>query len=61
MLRKTVLLFSFCALMPASFAQTETPTDSRLKAAADRKVVRIAYRSDAAPFSFLREKDKPVG
>jgi glutamate/aspartate transport system substrate-binding protein len=47
--------------MPSSFAQTETPTDSRLKAVADSKIVRIAYRSDAAPFSFLREKDKPVG
>jgi glutamate/aspartate transport system substrate-binding protein len=27
----------------------------------DRKVVRIAYRSDATPFSFLRERGKPVG
>jgi ABC-type amino acid transport substrate-binding protein len=61
MLRTAVLLFSFCVLMPPSFAQLETPNDSRLKAVTDRKVVRIAYRSDATPFSFLREKDEPVG
>jgi len=47
--------------MPPSFAQSEIPNESRLKAVTDRKVVRIAYRSDATPFSFLRERDKPVG
>src|SRR3954471_20994865 len=61
MLRIFILLFYLCVLMPPSFAQIETPNDSRLKAVTDRKVVRIAYRSDAAPFSFLRETDKPVG
>jgi len=61
MLRTAVLLVSFGLLIPPSFAQTETPNDSRLKLVADRKVVRIAYRSDATPFSFLRERDKPVG
>ena len=61
MLRTAVLLFSFCVSMPLSFAQMETPNDSRLRAVTDRKAVRIAYRSDATPFSFLREKDKPVG
>jgi ABC-type amino acid transport substrate-binding protein len=61
MLRTTVLLFSLCVSLSASFAQTELPNDSRLKAVNDRKVVRIAFRSDATPFSFLREKEKPVG
>ena len=60
-MRTAALLFSFCVSMAPSFAQTEPPADSRLKAVTDRKVVRIAYRSDATPFSFLREKDKPVG
>jgi glutamate/aspartate transport system substrate-binding protein len=61
MLRTFALLFFFCILMSASFAQSEIPTDSRLKVVTDRKVVRIAYRSDATPFSFLRERGKPVG
>jgi ABC-type amino acid transport substrate-binding protein len=61
MLRTAVLLFSFWVSMPPSFAQTETPRDSRLKVVTDRKAIRIAYRSDATPFSFLRERDKPVG
>jgi len=61
MLRTAVLLFSLCVSMPPSFAQMEIPNDSRLKAVTDTKADRIAYRSDATPFSFLREKDKPVG
>src|SRR4051812_20605833 len=61
MLRTFVLLFYLCVLVPSSFAEIGTPNDSRLKAVTDRKVVRIAYRSDATPFSFLRERDKPVG
>src|SRR5262249_33098706 len=31
------------------------------KTVTDRKIVRIAYRRDASPFSFEREKDKAVG
>jgi ABC-type amino acid transport substrate-binding protein len=61
MIRTVVLLLSFCVMAPPSFAQTAIPKDSRLTAVTDRKAVRIAYRSDATPFSFLREKDKPVG
>ena len=61
MLRTAVLVFSFCVSVSPSVAQVETPSDSRLKAVADSKVVRIAYRSDATPFSFLRERGKPAG
>ena len=61
MMRKAVLLLSFCVLALPSFAQMAIPNDSRLAAVTDRKAVRIAYRSDATPFSFLRERDKPVG
>jgi ABC-type amino acid transport substrate-binding protein len=61
MLRILVLFFCFCVLAPPSVAQDEIPNDSRLGTVTDTKVVRIAYRSDATPFSFLRERDKPVG
>src|SRR5262245_14899877 len=61
MLRIVVLLFSWCLFVEPSFAQVAIPNDRRLKTATDTKVVRIAYRSDATPFSFEREKGKPVG
>jgi ABC-type amino acid transport substrate-binding protein len=32
-----------------------------LKSIADKKVVRIAYRADATPFSFQKDKGEPVG
>lgn len=61
MVRTAVLLLAFCVWAPPSVAQMEAPHDSRLKAVTDRKAVRIAYRTDATPFSFVRERDKPVG
>jgi len=61
MLRTNALLFFFFIFVQPAFAQSTIPNDSRLKAVTDRKVVRIAYRRDATPFSFEREKDKPVG
>ena len=53
----SVLLFS----VSATLAQTQIPSDSRLKSVADTKTVKIAYRADAAPFSFLNDKQQPVG
>jgi len=61
MLRTAALLVSLGIFVQPSFAQTAIPDDSRLKAVTDRKVIRIAYRRDASPFSFEREKDKAVG
>src|SRR5262245_15577650 len=61
MLRIAVLLLSSCVFVAPSFAQVAIPNDSRLKTVSDAKVIRIAYRRDATPFSFEREKDKPVG
>ena len=58
MVRILVLLFCCCVLTPPSLAQTEIPNDSRLKTVADTKAVRIAYRSDAAPFSFVRDTER---
>jgi glutamate/aspartate transport system substrate-binding protein len=61
MLRIAILLFSWWICVEPSFAQMAIPNDSRLKIVTDTKVVRIAYRRDATPFSFEREKGKPVG
>ena len=41
-------------------AQTQVPSNSRLKTIASAKVVKIAYRTDARPFSFVNN-NQPVG
>jgi ABC-type amino acid transport substrate-binding protein len=50
----------FVSLATAS-AQTQVPSDSRLKSITDKKIIRIAYRADATPFSFVNEKGEPAG
>jgi ABC-type amino acid transport substrate-binding protein len=42
-------------------AQIQIPPDSRLKAIAGAKLIKIAYRADATPFSFLNDKKEQVG
>ena len=42
-------------------AQNQTPANSRLKTIASTKTVKIAFRADARPFSFVNEKNEPVG
>ncbi len=42
-------------------AQTQVPSNSRLKAIASTKIIKIAYRADARPFSFVNDKNEPVG
>jgi glutamate/aspartate transport system substrate-binding protein len=44
----------------AASAQTQVPPNSRLKTIASTKVVKIAYRTDARPFSFV-SNDQPAG
>ena len=44
----------------AASAQTQVPSDSRLKTIASTKVVKVAYRADARPFSFVNN-NQPVG
>ena len=57
----------FVALFLAFFsvtlvtAQTRIPSDSRLKSISSTKVIKIAYRADARPFSFVNDKNEPVG
>jgi ABC-type amino acid transport substrate-binding protein len=42
-------------------AQTHVPSDSRLKSIVAKKVIRIAYRADARPFSFVNDAKEPLG
>jgi glutamate/aspartate transport system substrate-binding protein len=56
----TAVFLTFFAVAAAS-AQTQIPSNSRLKAVASAKTIKIAYRADARPFSYLNEKNEPVG
>ena len=58
-LRFTIVAFFTC-LVSAS-AQTSIPSDSRLKSIVGNKTIRIAYRTDATPFSFKNDKGEPAG
>lgn len=60
MFRLTALFLAFFAATAAS-AQTQVPANSRLKAITSTKIIKVAYRSDARPFSFLNDKNEPVG
>ena len=42
-------------------AQSQVPSDSRLKSIIAKKVMRIAYRADARPFSFVNDAKEPLG
>jgi len=42
-------------------AQTAIPSDSRLKTIIAKKVIRIAHRADARPFSFVNNAREPLG
>jgi glutamate/aspartate transport system substrate-binding protein len=53
-----------CALfvsVAAVSAQTHVPSDSRLKSIVAKKVIRIAYRADARPCSFVNDAKEPLG
>jgi glutamate/aspartate transport system substrate-binding protein len=56
----TAAFLTFFAVAAAS-AQTQVPSNSRLKAVASAKTIKLAYRTDARPFSFVNEKNEPVG
>jgi glutamate/aspartate transport system substrate-binding protein len=49
------------AAVLAACAASAQPADSRLKRIEDSKIIKIAYRSDSKPFSFLDEKQEPAG
>ena len=53
----------FLGLLSVSVAaaQNQIPANSRLKTIAGTKIIKIAYRTDARPFSFVNDKNEPVG
>ena len=61
MLRFAIFSFAFFASLVSASAQTPIPSDSRLKSVVDNKTIRIAYRTDATPFSFKNENGEPAG
>ncbi|NVO13380.1 MAG: amino acid ABC transporter substrate-binding protein [Rhodoplanes sp.] len=58
-------LVALCAVLLAAAtsanAQGSIPSGSRLQSIIDKKTVRIAYRADASPFSFVDDKKEPAG
>ena len=60
MLRLAGVCFALFVAAIAS-AQTPVPSDSRLKSIVAKKTIRIAYRSDATPFSFVNAEKQAVG
>jgi ABC-type amino acid transport substrate-binding protein len=49
-----------CLLCAAALAQAQG-LDGRLKKIVDTKTITLAYRTDAAPFSFVDDKKQPIG
>jgi ABC-type amino acid transport substrate-binding protein len=54
----TLLASMFLA---ASVASAQTPSDSRLNRITTTKSIKLAYRTDATPFSFLSPDKQPIG
>jgi ABC-type amino acid transport substrate-binding protein len=61
MYRLISLFFALSVSLIAASAQAQTPSDSRLKSILDTKTIRIAYRSDAAPFALANDRGNPAG
>ena len=62
MIRLIALVLAFFAVTAASAqTQTQVPSNSRLKTIASAKTIKIAYRTDARPFSFVNDKKEPAG
>lgn len=57
MLRVILALLISTVGLSCAFAQT----DNRMKRIGDTKVVKIAYRADATPYSFADDKKQPAG
>lgn len=59
-LRLAVIVFTL-GVCGAALAQNQIPAESRLKTIIAKKVIRIAYRADARPFSFVNDANEPLG
>jgi ABC-type amino acid transport substrate-binding protein len=55
------IVLAAVALFAAAAIASGQPADSRLKRIGDAKTIKIAYRSDSKPFSFLTEQQEPAG
>ncbi len=55
------LVISFFILLTAFSAVAQSPLDGRLKRIYDTATLRIAYRTDSRPFSFLDAQGQPTG
>jgi ABC-type amino acid transport substrate-binding protein len=55
------LLLTAVLALTASLAAAQTYPGSRLEQIKGTKSIRIAYRADATPFSFVNERKEPVG
>jgi glutamate/aspartate transport system substrate-binding protein len=61
MLRWTSVFLALFASVATASAQLQIPSDSRLKTITDTKIIRIAYRTDATPFSFANDQGQATG
>ena len=59
--RLSLLAFFVVAAATTAMAQSQVPSDSRLKSITETKTIRIAYRTDATPFSFANDNHEAVG
>ncbi len=57
---RSVVTALLSAFVGASFAGAEAP-EGRLKTIQDTATLRIAYRTDSRPFSFLDSEGRPIG
>lgn len=55
------IALSFIALVLTAVIATAQTTNGRLNAINQTKIIKIAYRTDATPFSFANENKEPAG
>jgi glutamate/aspartate transport system substrate-binding protein len=60
-IRALAALFAALCMLWAASGQAQLAADSRLTSITARKAIRIAYRTDARPFSFLDGGNAPLG
>ena len=54
-------LFTVLLMLWSASAQAQVPAESRLTSIITNKVIRVAYRADARPFSFSEDGKEPLG
>src|SRR6202167_116876 len=60
-LRVAAVICAVAVSAAAASAQFSVPSDRRLKSIIAKKVIRIAYRADDRPFSFVNDAKEPLG